>query len=393
MGETLETKVTSEEMFDNDKFVLDEEDKHRIEKNIDTLKQNNIPAFEYMRTVPINSTTVIKSREEILNKAICDYTLATCALYALSGSLFLLSPLLEKLNKKYDIRQLLSLEEKRIVVDIVNNCILAGGLEELCAKYESVYVCLWALGFLNRPSSSTKNNIKDINKVMFKVHDYDDIRTRSKLRSKDEILEFADLVTRYEWALKEGKPNNAKLDNLDADIVEIQNETLNFITSYSLDNLTKDRLKVTCEKGDLRFEFNIPSFLNFEKVGENSKELVAFKSGDQESKLVIQDLGHINKYEYDLMSSKNIRMFQDNKFEIIGTYYFDLSYMDERVKHIVIERNNLALNIYYIYISYHLLRLDSLINKNTNYKEYSDNINSRNTNIDLDIIFSMKELN
>ena len=185
MGETEEIKVTSEEMFDNDKFVLDEEDKRRIEKNIVVLKQNNIPAFEYLRTVPINSVTVIKSKEEIAAKAITDYTLATTALYTLIGSHNLISPLLDKLNHKYDIRSLLSLEDKKIIVDIANDFIMANGLEELCSKFESVYICLWALGFLNRPISSGKNNLKDITKVLFKIRDYDDILNKSKLRSKE----------------------------------------------------------------------------------------------------------------------------------------------------------------------------------------------------------------
>ena len=387
-----ETVITSEEIFDEDKFVLDEVDKQRIEKNIETLKKDNIPVLEYMRTVPINSITVIKSKEEILDKVIVDYTLATCALYMLTGSSNLVSTLLDKLDDKYDIRTRLSLEDKATVVDIVNNNILANGLEDITKKYEGVAVCLWALGFMNRPSSNEKCDIKEINKILFKVHDYSDLLFKAKVRPKEEILDFADLVSRYFWAVREIKSGNG-LDKLDPDIVEVQNETLDFITSYCLDSLAKEKLKVICEKNDLKFELTIPSYLKFEKVGEGSKELVAFKNDNGDTRIVIQDLGPIEELGYEASIAKYTKMFRDNRFNIIETHRFDSSFLEDEITQLVIEREDYALNVYFVYISHHLLRLDSLINKNTNYHNYTDNLNSKNTNIDLDILFSIKDNN
>ena len=113
-------KITSEDIFDESKFVLDAFDKKRIEKNINVLEKKHIPYLAYMRTIPINSVTVIKSVEEIIDYMLINYVLACVSTYAISNSYQLIGDILEKLNKKYNIDKLLSLDNKRMIIDIVN---------------------------------------------------------------------------------------------------------------------------------------------------------------------------------------------------------------------------------------------------------------------------------
>ena len=120
MENAEDIKITSEDLFDENKFILDDSDKMRIEKNINVLKKKHIPYLAYMRTIPINSVTVIKSVEEIIDYMLVDYVLACVSTYAIGGSYHLIGDILDKLNRKYSIDGLLSLDDKRLIIDIVN---------------------------------------------------------------------------------------------------------------------------------------------------------------------------------------------------------------------------------------------------------------------------------
>ena len=392
MDNAQDIKITSEDIFDEKKFILDDSDKKRIEKNIDVLKKKNIPYLEYMRTIPINSVTVIKSVEEIINKMLVDYVLACVSTYAIGSSYHLIGELLDKLNKKYGIDKLLSIDDKKLIIDIINEEYLVSELEVICYRFESVNVCMWALGFVDKPVSNQKADIKDINRIIFKAKNYQDLVSKSKLRSKDEILEFADLISRYYWALREFRTTKSELDNLNEDIVDVQEDTVNFITSYSLESLSKEYLRINCEKGDLRFEFMIPSNLAFDTVGENTKEMLALKSNDEKTRIVMKDLGKSNKYDFELKTDKYVRLFKDGGFEVINSYYHSSSFMEEKFRQLIIKKGSIALNVYFMLVCNHLIRLDSLASEDIDAGDYKDNINSKNTNIDLDIIFSIKEV-
>ena len=392
MENAEDIKITSEDLFDENKFILDDSDKMRIEKNINVLKKKHIPYLAYMRTIPINSVTVIKSVEEIIDYMLVDYVLACVSTYAIGGSYHLIGDILDKLNRKYSIDGLLSLDDKRLIIDIVNEDYLVSELEEIAYRFESVSVCMWALGFLDRPSSFKKCEVRDINKVLFRTRDYEELVKKSHLRIKEEILEFADLVTRYYWAIREVRNEKSELDNLNEAIVEIQDKTLNFITSYSLESLSKEYIKIRCEKTDLKFEFMIPSKLIFDTVGPKSKEMLALKSEDEKVRIVMKDLGLSNKYDFETRTAKYVRLFKDGGFELINSYYHTSSLLEEKIRQIIIKKGSIALNVYFILVGGHLIRLDSLADEGIDAGDYHENINSNNTNIDLDIIFSIKEV-
>ena len=73
---------------------LDELDKIRISNNINSLKNDNIPYLEYMVQVPINSLTEIKSKEDIINKMLIDYIIASSSIYMLNNNIYKLDILL-----------------------------------------------------------------------------------------------------------------------------------------------------------------------------------------------------------------------------------------------------------------------------------------------------------
>lgn len=385
-----EVIITSDELFDDDKFVLDDGDKERIEKNISFLEENNIPCIKHMRTIPINSTTKIKSEEEILNKLIINYTLSLLATFSLNDENKLIGLAFNKIDSKFGVRRLLSNEDMLLIDDILDNKLSKNQLVNISLLIEDVAIYLWVLGFMNKPFSSKQTNINDINKFIFKSKNYLDLLYKCNIKSKSEILEYADLIARYQYACRKYRMDGINQDRLNERIVERQRMALDYVVSYSLDNFKKEKLKITVEKGNLYFSFNIPSNLNFVKV-DGEKELLALNGNNNHTKISFSDMGVYNQYEFDIKAREILRAYSSNGFDIIHDCEFENTNVSEKIKHIVLEKNSNAFSSYLIYISNHIVKIDSIIDNNIDYDDYDLLTNSTCFNIDKEILFSICE--
>lgn len=385
-----EVIITSDELFDDDKFVLDDGDKERIEKNISFLEENNIPCIKHMRTIPINSTTKIKSEEEILNKLIINYTLSLLATFSLNDENKLIGLAFNKIDSKFGVRRLLSNEDMLLIDDILDNKLSKNQLVNISLLIEDVAVYLWVLGFMNKPFSSKQTNINNINKFIFKSKNYLDLLYKCNIKSKSEILEYADLIARYQYACRKYRMDGINQDRLNERIVERQRIALDYVVSYNLDNFKKEKLKITVEKGNLYFSFNIPSNLNFVKV-DGEKELLALNGNNNHTKISFSDMGIYNQYEFDIKAREILRAYSSNGFDIIHDCEFENTNVSEKIKHIVLEKNSNAFSSYLIYISNHIVKIDSIIDSNIDYDDYDLLTNSTCFNIDKEILFSICE--
>ena len=291
-----------------DVLELDNQDKMRIDRNVRTLKQEDIPYLKYMVRVPVNVLTEIVSEKEIINKMLVDYLISCSANLMISSSVFLIGDFLDKVNKRYNTDSILSLEDKTTIINIINKLYTLTELEEFSMRLESVNVCLWTLGFVEEIDSYKRCDLETINKIIFKYKNYDQLLQDVIIRSKQEILTKFDLITRYYWAFREVDKSDL-VGKINESIVNIQNDTFAYITSYSYDSLRNKNIKIEYEKDDIEFNFEIPTYLNFEKLSEHSKELLALKSEDGTSRIVFSDLGELEDSDFDTKVEKNIRMF------------------------------------------------------------------------------------
>ena len=140
----------------------------------------------------------------------------------------------------------------------------------------------------------------------------------------------------------------------------------------------------------MKFEFEIPTDFIFERVSTDSKELVALRNEDKTTRIVIQDLGRIEKDEYINKVDKYINLFVKNGFTLFGSYIHHSTLLEREITRIVIRKGNTSLNVYFIYVSNHLIRIDSLIESFLDSSNYTEVIHARNTDIDFDLVFSIK---
>ena len=346
----------------------------------------NNEIYKYVKAYPVNSFAVTKSSEEILNRVIAEYTLASAATYAFCAAYNLIKPALDSLDERYKINTLLTYKDKNLLLNIVNMKYSAEELEEISYSFEKCEVYLWVLGLLSIPNSKKKCSIKQINTVILGANSYSDLLNKVNMKSAEELEEFSSLLNSYYIESKTYDVND-EIVHFNERIVKEQQDAIDFITSNEeIDN----NLRIECNKDDLNFSFIIRDNLKFDKVSEKSDEIIALKSEDGLTKIIIQDLDKCEKQEYEEKCNKYIELFKENGFNIVNEIKLNSENLDNDIKQVVINKGELILNSYFMLISNHLVRLDSLADKSIDHENYNENINSKNTNIDLDIIFSIK---
>lgn len=75
--------------------------------------------------------------------------------------------------------------------------------------------------------------------TLYKFNNMDELLSNCKMKSNKEIMEFADLITRYEWAMIELDRNGQKSKNINNDSVIEQKKAIDFVTSFDSNMLLK----------------------------------------------------------------------------------------------------------------------------------------------------------
>lgn len=102
-------------------------------------------------------------------------------------------------------------------------------------RYEAAWVLLWALQHLPGPLGRP-DRICDVPLLAATVRDETDL-ARHGLRSADDILNEADLIYRYHWAVRQaGLEGNAPPAGLDPGVVLERHHALNWLIGYDEDD-------------------------------------------------------------------------------------------------------------------------------------------------------------
>jgi hypothetical protein len=111
-------------------------------------------------------------------------------------------------------------------------------------RYESLHVLLWALGYIDELSYPDQMcNVGDDVEIILKLKEKN-FRQNAKLRSKQEILDQADLILRLNWACVNARVKNERMPGgLDASVVYERHYSLNWLIRYmdqEWDDVTTD---------------------------------------------------------------------------------------------------------------------------------------------------------
>lgn len=111
-------------------------------------------------------------------------------------------------------------------------------------RYESLHVLLWALGYVDSLSYPDKMcNVADDVKIIYELKEKG-FRQKANLRTKNEILDQADLILRLDWACVNARVKNEQAPGgLNASVVFERHHTLNWLINYlnqAWDDVTTD---------------------------------------------------------------------------------------------------------------------------------------------------------
>tara|TARA_B110000902_G_scaffold265446_1_gene349771 strand:- start:176 stop:937 length:762 start_codon:yes stop_codon:yes gene_type:complete len=111
-------------------------------------------------------------------------------------------------------------------------------------RYESLHVLLWSLSYIDNLSYPDQMcNVADDVKIIYELGQAK-FREQAKLRSKDEILDQADLILRFDWACVSARVKNENAPGkLNSSVVYERHYSLNWLIQFmnqDWDNVTTD---------------------------------------------------------------------------------------------------------------------------------------------------------
>ncbi len=329
-------KITSEDIFDDKKIILDETDKVRRQKNIEYLKQNNIPCMENLKIVPINCNTKLRDKKEVLDRAIVDYIVFSSAFFALEGKNDLILNFLGGMNQKYPIRKIISVNDNNFLRAMFEKKVSENGLENTSWLCEECATLLWALGLVEKPNLNAECDVDKLH-TLFKDETYDALLEKSNLLSKEEIMTFADLVFRCQWAVDEASLNGKPLPNLNARVVEKNQLGLAWLLNWKIDSILKSVIHTKYEQSDLLFEFDISNRLDFSDVPSIQEPNSLFTLVDQSQTTIITliDYGFGSQEMLDIQADKLKKEWIEAGDKIIGEYELSASNITGKIKQLI----------------------------------------------------------
>lgn len=200
-----------------------EEAVSRKTRSMERLKKEGVPTIAHLPVIEDSQTCRKRTAEEIAHRAIA------VSITAVKGE-GLEQETVEELVKKYGAEAFFTPAEKAFIhnpspsnQDRVN----------FAWRYECAWVLLWALGYVE--SLERPDKICDVVKLVGIVRDHSTERLikDAKLRPLGQLLDEADLIYRYHWAVTNARIKGEEAPaQLEGGVVMERHYALNWIIGY-----------------------------------------------------------------------------------------------------------------------------------------------------------------
>lgn len=195
----------------------------RKARSVAVLEAEGVPLIDHLPVIETGAQSLRRDREQVIRRAVA---LTIVAVKGETGD----HALAEHLVAQFGAEGFFTPAEQAFMDDPAPD---AHSRIQFTWRYEGVHVMLWALGItgdLGRPDA-----IVDVPLLAETLRDLgtEGLRARADLRPKAEILDAADLIYRYHWAVVEarlqGQPAPARLD---PGVVLERHHALNWLIGY-----------------------------------------------------------------------------------------------------------------------------------------------------------------
>ena len=187
------------------------------------LKTEGVPINRYLPVIETESEARVRTTEEVARRALC------VLVVAVKGE-GLEQPVVNRIVNEYGLRQLLTPKERAFIQAASPS---QHDKVQFVWRYEAAWVLLWALGYVQ--SLGKPVGICDVPTAVRTMRDRSakSFVSEARLRPTAEILDQADRIYRYHWAVVDARVNGRPAPaGLNADVVPERHHALNWLIGY-----------------------------------------------------------------------------------------------------------------------------------------------------------------
>lgn len=198
------------------------------------LGKNNVPINTHLPVIEDSSSASVRDERQVAQRAMALLIVAVKA----EG---LEQEIVEKLVEQYDLTKVLTAKESQFIKESKPS---EFDKTQFIWRYESAWTLLWTLGYVEDLSPPT--GICDVPAAVtfLQTRTSEQFIRDSNLRSEKEILDQADLIYRYHWAIVDARVNGLKIPaDINGSVVYERHYALNWLIGYmnqDWDNVTTD---------------------------------------------------------------------------------------------------------------------------------------------------------
>jgi hypothetical protein len=221
MASTIEDRKEAIKKMET--YTPSEEQIRRKARSESILKAEKVPYIEHLPVIESETEANIQDENEVELRALC------LVVVAVKGE-GLEQEVINDLVSRYGLAKHLTPKEKAFINDPSPT---QHDKIQFVWRYESAWVMLWALGFIEelpRP-----DQIADVPKLaeIVRSNTTESFQKKGKLRKPSELLDQADLIYRYHWAVTDARINGREPPaGLDGSVVYERHYSLNWLIGY-----------------------------------------------------------------------------------------------------------------------------------------------------------------
>ncbi len=231
----LENYIKSKYTINTDNINYSNNDIARIEKNCEIIEKMGIPSYKELKLVPVDSIVTIEEKKELVLHLIFNFFVGRKAFNRLNhkGDVDDADVMMLALKYAPEFNQL-----ARYLSEISKGNIGENELNNLAFLSEQAVVLAWVLGLAEKPMENKVTLGSNLVNVFENYNSIEDLIEKSNIISKDEIMEYADYISRldlYCMELTISKKDTQMLKDLNLDCIREHKSAIDMVTSYSMD--------------------------------------------------------------------------------------------------------------------------------------------------------------
>lgn len=196
----------------------------RRDRSNAVMRAEGVPMLASLPVIETEAETTLPTAEEVTMRAIATIAVASKGISATDKDV-------EALVRKFGLSAYLSPKERAFLAEAYPT------RQQLVAfswRFESAYVLLWSVGLIDKLGDVRESYDPAPMFALLNDNSRSQLLAKAELRSKREILDQADLIYRYRWALVDadagGRPAPA---GLNGDVAMERHQALNWLIYHA----------------------------------------------------------------------------------------------------------------------------------------------------------------